>query len=291
MSQEIEYDFLSIEGKIWCNTVSEYKEWDGGPSTASHWIKVDSAEIDYFGGRCTLLRSDREDMTDWYPYGFLIERDQRVFYMPTLSQRRLLYDFGAEKGDTVTVYNDARMLFQNHPTESTYRVDSIDMIYIRGVERKRILLTTIRSSFHDGGERETWISGIGSLSGLLFNSNCHIGCDAAWLSCLNIGDSLLYPEWDRTNCFYSHFVGMPEASHLNSLIKIYPNPAGDIITIESEISDRYSIDIASLNGQLIHSSVMEGTEHQIDLSFRRRGIYFITIRSKDFVTTRKIIKL
>ena len=32
-------------------------------------------------------------------------------------------------------------------------------------------------------------------------------------------------------------------------------------------------------------------QYQLDLSSFRKGVYFITIRSKDFVTTRKIVKL
>jgi hypothetical protein len=73
--------------------------------------------------------------------------------------------------------------------------------------------------------------------------------------------------------------------------RIYPNPTNNQLTIETEKSDRYSIEIASLNGQLIFSTLMEGTTHQLDLSTFQKGVYFITIRSKDFVTTRKIIKL
>ncbi len=42
---------------------------------------------------------------------------------------------------------------------------------------------------------------------------------------------------------------------------------------------------------MIHRTEMEGTSHQIDLSTFQKGVYFITIRSKDFATTRKIIKL
>jgi hypothetical protein len=36
---------------------------------------------------------------------------------------------------------------------------------------------------------------------------------------------------------------------------------------------------------------MEGTSHQLDLSSLQKGVYLISIRSKDFVTTRKVIKL
>ncbi len=74
-------------------------------------------------------------------------------------------------------------------------------------------------------------------------------------------------------------------------IAIYPNPTNTILTIETGISDHYSIEITSLNGQILCSVRMEGTTHQLDLSYFQSGVYCITIRSKDFVTTRKIIKL
>ena len=77
----------------------------------------------------------------------------------------------------------------------------------------------------------------------------------------------------------------------HSELTIYPNPTDDLLSIETEYPDLYSIDITSLNGQLLYSEEMEGTFHQIDLFSFQKGVYFITIRSKDFVTTRKIIKL
>ncbi len=74
-------------------------------------------------------------------------------------------------------------------------------------------------------------------------------------------------------------------------IRIYPNPAKELLTIETIHSGHQSIEITSLNGQLIYSDVMEGTSHEIDLSSFQKGVYFITIGSDDFVRTRKIVKL
>ncbi len=81
-----------------------------------------------------------------------------------------------------------------------------------------------------------------------------------------------------------------EASDLSEL-KIYPNPTNSFLTIETEYPDHYSIHITSLNGQQILYVEMLGNSQQIDLSSFQNGIYFITIRSKDFVITEKIIKL
>ncbi len=74
-------------------------------------------------------------------------------------------------------------------------------------------------------------------------------------------------------------------------INIYPNPARDLLIIDAVLYTEFSIDIISIKGQIIFSSKMNGFSHQVDLSSFPKGVYLITIRSEDFVTTKKIIKL
>lgn len=74
-------------------------------------------------------------------------------------------------------------------------------------------------------------------------------------------------------------------------LRIFPNPTMDLLNIRTKSYETKIVEINSINGQLLHSSNMEGSNHQIDLSPFQKGVYFITIRSKDFVTTEKIIKL
>jgi len=74
-------------------------------------------------------------------------------------------------------------------------------------------------------------------------------------------------------------------------VRIFPNPVNDLLTIETSQHGHLLVRITSVNSQLIHTSSLDGTSHQIDLSSFPKGVYFITIRSKDFVTTRKIVKL
>ena len=78
---------------------------------------------------------------------------------------------------------------------------------------------------------------------------------------------------------------------LEEIIKIYPNPVNDILVIQSEGPTNYSLVMASANGKMIFCKEMEGLTHQFDLSSFPKGVYFITIRSDNFVTTRKIVKL
>jgi photosystem II stability/assembly factor-like uncharacterized protein len=73
-------------------------------------------------------------------------------------------------------------------------------------------------------------------------------------------------------------------------IRIFPNPVNDLITIESNPPGKHFIKISSLNGQIIYNTEMEGSFLQIDLSSIPKGLYLITVRSRDILFTEKIIK-
>jgi hypothetical protein len=74
-------------------------------------------------------------------------------------------------------------------------------------------------------------------------------------------------------------------------ISIYPNPANNLLTIETNEVGPYSIELNAINGQLIYSTKIVGPTNHIDLSSFQKGVYIITIRLEDNVATRKIIKL
>jgi hypothetical protein len=74
-------------------------------------------------------------------------------------------------------------------------------------------------------------------------------------------------------------------------ITIYPNPSGNYVTIQADHFGCYTINIISSNGLNLFQDQMNGNTCQIDLSPFEKGLYLITIRSRDFVRTEKIIKL
>ncbi len=74
-------------------------------------------------------------------------------------------------------------------------------------------------------------------------------------------------------------------------LHLYPNPVRDLLTVETNSRGKHSVEITSLNGQLLHSAQMEEPTYQIDLSSFQKGVYFITIKSRDYVRSGKIIKL
>jgi N-acetylneuraminic acid mutarotase/predicted GH43/DUF377 family glycosyl hydrolase len=72
---------------------------------------------------------------------------------------------------------------------------------------------------------------------------------------------------------------------------LFPNPVNDLLTVHTGITESHLVEITSLNGQVVYSKTMDRSTYQIDLSLFEKGVYFFTIGSKDFVITRKVIKL
>jgi hypothetical protein len=77
----------------------------------------------------------------------------------------------------------------------------------------------------------------------------------------------------------------------DGLIKLYPNPVRDFLTVQTGTPYLQTSEITSLEGRIVYHHEVYGPKQRIDLSSFQPGVYFITIRSKDFVETRKIIKL
>lgn len=86
-------------------------------------------------------------------------------------------------------------------------------------------------------------------------------------------------------------VGVGFNSFASEQISIYPNPSRDLISIQIGETGEYTLKISSVNGQFVMEREFVGRTLQLDLSPVKEGVYFITIRSKDHVATRKIIKL
>ncbi len=79
-------------------------------------------------------------------------------------------------------------------------------------------------------------------------------------------------------------------SNTQSGLSIYPNPTKNVLNIELENREQTFIEITSLNGQFIYRTILRGTSHQSGLAALPKGVYFLTIRSKHFLRTEKIIK-
>lgn len=88
------------------------------------------------------------------------------------------------------------------------------------------------------------------------------------------------------------FVGLEEKS-LSNNIKLFPNPAKDMISLHFSDLDQQSaiVEIFNLNGRkLLEKQIMAGTETvEIDVSYLQSGVYFCTMITEQGSTTKKLI--
>lgn len=88
------------------------------------------------------------------------------------------------------------------------------------------------------------------------------------------------------------FTGSNLVSDKGESMRIFPNPTNQFLIIQAlRMADKYCIEVLSLSGCIVQRDVFAGGTFFVDLSSLEKGIYSIRIRSKDIVTTRKIIKL
>jgi len=71
-------------------------------------------------------------------------------------------------------------------------------------------------------------------------------------------------------------------------IKIYPNPSSDNLTIEAP--PQSTIEISSIQGQLIKTLAASGTKTNINVSELPSGVYVVEVRTEKGVAVKKFIK-
>lgn len=82
--------------------------------------------------------------------------------------------------------------------------------------------------------------------------------------------------------------GIEEQNSIN--ITVFPNPANQQITIETDAVDNYSVKIISINGQTIIHQIMSGTNRiNIDIHELSNGIYFLELATNKGMNVRKLI--
>lgn len=210
--------------------------------------------------------------------GLLREAGNMVYYMQPNLTEGVLYDFNLQVGETAMVRN-----YFCYEQDIPVTVVSIDTVEYFGVERRQWLLQS--EEFYD-----TWVEGIGSLSGPLYTMyNYCVACPVWELLCYHENDLLLYRMPYATTC-YQTSVGIDEPAS-GTHIFVAPNPVkrGDNFTLKTSGSIG-TIKIFNSSGKLVRS-FLNTNEPTITISTEELapGIYFITTTTSD--NSRSVTKL
>ncbi|MEA1872807.1 MAG: T9SS type A sorting domain-containing protein [Bacteroidota bacterium] len=96
---------------------------------------------------------------------------------------------------------------------------------------------------------------------------------------------------DTINIEIQDCIGIDEYSNDN-IIKIYPNPATNNLTINSEKLLINNIEILDITGKLVLTPLLQktSTTQTFDINRLKKGLYFIKIRTNNFTNVLKFIK-
>ncbi len=286
------------------------------------------------------------------------------FYDHHENEEGLLYDFGIEEGESVTIYNCFTDL-----GPATMQCTQIDSTLING-EYKRV--------YHFGNI--TWIEGIGSLFGLLYSEISGLPGGGHELLCCSLNDVQLFQNDIYNACQVTEFlpkitteqydtaylgsfyefqlhhtivpvgdsvrweaISLPEGLSLDALtgvisgipaeagpqpcivvvennrighrtdyiyedlfvdeateisttedesrLKIFPNPAREMLTIERNNSKQANLMLYNQNGEHVLSKTLHQRSEQIDCKDIPNGVYFMKLIENEQNQTVKIVIL
>jgi hypothetical protein len=226
---------------------------------------------------------------------------KRVYFMNAIFQEGLIYDFGANIGDTIHIHNKC-FYFPGSPV-SSYFEDSVivDTIFITSVipsyedtfshiinlfdniNRKVIVLKGTNNYYFD-----VWIEGIGSIFGIMesrsSNNNYFPG---RVLLCYSEDNFLIYYNPEFNSCVF-HSLNIKEHS-MN--FKIYPNPMSDFFIIENSNHNglNFHIEVFDIFGNLFLEDNLYCNTSRINVKCLKSGVYFLRISTENSISSHKLL--
>src|SRR5690606_7691051 len=94
-----------------------------------------------------------------------------------------------------------------------------------------------------------------------------------------------------TSEVYNHTPSSIDESALFSNMKLYPNPASDVINLEiSQLKGKATLELTGVDGRLVITKSLSATHDQLSIAKLPSGIYFIKITTEESTVVRKIVK-
>lgn len=253
-----------VNGKTYHQLIKTGMTYSVGGAGAGHTCLSNYPPYSYQNGYIGALRQDTVA--------------RKIYYLPpNAAADSLLYDFSLHVGDTVRTYILQACL------STPITVTAIDSILIGTSYRKRWIVN--QGTCLVNGQL---IEGIGSNFGLLEGliSYGGGGYPIGNLYCFSQNYQALYPYYNPSNgC--NMVTGIYKPSE-NENITIWPNPTNNQFTIETNSSDKQTINLFDFNGGLILSQTIN-SKTTIDASSFNEGIYTLSIKMPDRVVNKKLV--
>jgi len=261
----------------------------GGGNLQSFYLRIGDTIIlkngkEYHKVYQTYDSTGLEDI--WNQIGFLSEdiETKQCRFMNMNSDEGLIYDFSANVGDTLNMWNT---MHQNVPVDVV--VLEKDSVLIGGFYRNRLNIMIIPYP----GVTEYWIEGVGSTEGLLFSAYTLIGVNYSLL-CFFENDELTYHLDEHETCYYGHNAGIDDFIEKKDDIQIWPNPAKEWTSFNYSLPDNVTkgiIKISDISGKFVTTFHISGKQGKKVWDTRKikSGVYFYTLNASGFNKSGKIV--
>ena len=219
----------------------------------------------------------RDEVTHEYVY---VHEGKVYWWNKTLEEFTVLYDFGAQEGDTWVTKVGTESLIMH--------VNAVEYIEYEGISY-RVLHVSDPNDLFSGDI----VCGIGHLTSffperLMGNGD---GVHVEGLRCYWVEDELVFnPDGEDCDAIYEELHGLEEDGPSTGLgaFTVYPNPTNGILFVQTlratSLPDQ-TYRITNIMGQTILSGNITDETQQIDVSGLPQGMYFITFAGE----TRKFV--
>ena len=223
-----------------------------------------------------------KEQHDEVTHEYIYERNKKVYWWnKTLEEFTVLYDFGAEEGDSWTITVGEHNI--------VVRVDEVEEYAYEGKPMRILRVTDVDNLFSG-----TIVCGVGHLISFfperLMQKEQEFRVNG--IRCFWRNGKLVfkYGDCDCDNVFeqFHHGVGDPIAE---TGFQVYPNPNDGVIMVATGThTSQQSVEyrIINLMGQTLLTGRIESENQPIDVSALPAGMYFITIagESKKLIINR-----
>jgi len=272
---------LLYADRLW--TMVQVQCQEEGNVYSSHYLKPGPDTLIDGNIYTHLQYSDDEPQSLWYDYGGFIRetQDGKVYYRLTGIKESLIYDFSASLGDTVVIINPELI-----PEPLHMVVIEEDSVLLEDGWHRRMKLED-----NDYPGVETWIEGVGSVSGLVKSGLAAFGssCGGFELLCTSNTGFIIYKNSKYPSCWYvSTKIEYPYQA---DVLKLYPNPVQNLLNIEGDFlytGEMYNVRLIDYTGKVVVEK--EQTSRVLDLSGLSRGVYVIQINTSAAFYSQKILK-
>lgn len=266
-------------GAIW-----HYTQWTINPNVVSYKTIESVADTVINGISCNkLVEVERYFDTTQIRVHFMYSHLDRVYFFAG-NEFHLLYDFGADAGDTVVLD-----YFKTASGESLLMlIDSTGTVMVNGQNRKLQYISCGDGLVVEFGKHV--IQGIGNTYFMFPTYDLTLNGP---LRCYQDAETALFFNpfhvgygWNHQDC--EEMITALEESFQKDQITVYPNPASNTITMHSKRHPT-TYKIRSMHGVIVQEGNIP-VAHAINVNSLPKGIYFLELQPDDQLTSIKFIK-